>query len=535
MIKKLDLKKIDIWQIGIIIIFIFSLYLHFTNLTDALILDSDEARAFRYLSSGPILTFMCSPFMYVRSFAFPFYVSACLGFLNILLLYFILKDVFDRKIVFFTIALYAFFPFRMNFARTLMPPVYTEFFFLSSLLFIVKSFKNKRANLMFFAGACGALGFFAHSYSVYMILGLFIASLSMCFMLKEKKFILTYGLRYLVTFIVCCIALHYFFYIIANKYNYFQSLKELHERMNTVGCLTPEFVRDRMSWFFSTLLDKTTNSGHVILRTIFVISGCLGGIFLAFKKKDKWLIFFILAGFPSIILFVTLSALKCHSMCYRHFIWLGSIISLCIGFFIAWLYERFKQRNSQKAVIVIFGLFILSSFFISYKVTEETFKNTEIRQWFLEEEIPFYSIIRLNITINTFEDKVFAQYIPGCYINETSMDTEFKIAWPLMYKKYLEGKFRYMMTSGIGRHQHVGENELFLKNVEPLKSWESPFTKFKYRFFEKENRDDKLMIEVYDLNDVFSKQNFIYIAKEDKAFFKRFRKASKENKKIALY
>ncbi len=518
------------YYIALSLILAVSFFLHFRNLFGASYVNSDEARAFSFLSTGPLITLLNRPFfLLTKRIDIAFYVSSFFGFSNIIIFYLILKKLFDRTTVFLALCSYAFFPFRINFARTLLPAVYTEFFFLLFLFFTIKSLLKRNAKLMILVGVFSALQLFAHFFTYSLLFGTWVSIFCLPYINKEKINYTLYLLNYFIGFILSCIILEAILFFVADGYTYIQKILLISGTPHVKGYLETDAFRQEY-WFglFDTLLYTVTHSLYNILRFIFVVGACLASIIDIVKNRKPWYLFFLIHLIAAVSIFLLLGYLTFHATVERHFVW----ISIPISLFIANTISGFLNKRNmviRNIIIFTFLAFTVSSIIRSYQVSEEMFKPTIITSWLDKNNIAKREVMT-NFNFHTVKDAKennFSMRIPGGYLSKSYADIDYKIHWPLVYKAYLQKRIKYFIDSGIGRNVYIGENDIMLKNVKPIHSLEHPISKFQYRFFRKDGWRNGMhqMIHIYRMQDIFSKENLLYVAKINPVFFESFKAA----------
>ncbi|MBF0253801.1 MAG: glycosyltransferase family 39 protein, partial [Candidatus Omnitrophica bacterium] len=159
--------------------FVAGVFLHFSNLHGAIYLAEDEARSFTLMSSGPLMYLMSHPIYTIfREQSAVFYLAGTLGALSILWLWMFARTLFGGRWAAWAALLYALWPNRINFDRTLQPSVFVEFFFLLALWLSALAATRRRGRLIFWFAAGGSLAFalYTHHFSYALILGIYAAA-----------------------------------------------------------------------------------------------------------------------------------------------------------------------------------------------------------------------------------------------------------------------------------------------------------------------------------------------------------------------
>ncbi|OQX81026.1 MAG: hypothetical protein B6D56_03655 [Candidatus Omnitrophica bacterium 4484_70.1] len=500
----------------LILSLIVGAFLHFRNLNEAVYLDPDEARAFTILSSGPLIYLICRPiYKLFLTESSVFVWAGVLGFLCIIFFIFICRLSFDKKIVAYATFFYTIFPFRINYARRLYPAIFVDFFFLLLLLSLIYSILKNKIWMVTISGFLSSALIFIHPFT-YCILWGIIVSLSYFWYKKREKIkvreAFKFSLLYFLGFIIGFFILERIFMEIKPGYIYSQQLFNFHKSV----LLRVEGEGNNLASFFITLFKTMVASPTDLFRSTFVISAVLFSIFYLFKKKEKenLLLYFIILTISGVGIFIIMAGLDLHKVRYRHFIWLSPTFSLCIAYFIK---TNLQSSNMIRKIIIILAtvIFVFTSFFESYMVTEETFKMDKIKKWLKDNNIKKNEILTF-LHLYSPGDKVGCSLPPvGKAPSYTPSNEKYLIIWPLVYRAYTLGLCKYIIPSGIGAHAHLEEDDVILKNVRPLVSWPHPYYKFKYRFFGSKVREPTpLFINFYRLKDVFSKENFLLIIKE---------------------
>jgi hypothetical protein len=437
-------------------------FLHFRNLDGVVYLDPDEARSTSLLKSGPMLYLLGRPislfFMWDQSALF--YLAASLGFASIILFYGILRLMTTNRVALVSSFIYTLWPIRINFARTLYPSVFVEFFFLVSLLSILFGLKHKRPLYVALGGIMAGFEFFCHAYSYASIAGLLLMILLYTFFennndpcVRKSNLPLTF---------LCCAGLTGLgigtsLYFIGDGYNFVVNLFQVGKyvmdwsRQDQMQ-ITPGFFR----------MADPAFSPYLILGSLpFVILL----VVKAFVRKNKTLLFLLAPFFGGSALFIVLGYLKLHVMFDRHFVWLSSVFALGIGSqVVSWMDHGGAVQ--KKVICILLALFTLVLMTRSYLITEETYKITEITSWLRSQDIKNSEVITHWWQINNshhLKTKNVSSLIPGKFVpvdhpkpselvmlENRLLSRRFQLDWRLIYVIYKSKGVRYLITSGLG-------------------------------------------------------------------------------------
>lgn len=487
--------------------FVAGFFLHFRNLDGARILDPDEERAYALLPSGPFIYLLCRPlYSLTQSESSGFYIAATLGFVSIILFYFISRILTNKWNSAISTLVFAVFPARISYARTLFPSVFIDFFILLLVLLVVVALIRKKEKEAIFAGLLSMILISVHPSVYFMLSGLCMA-LGLLWVFNREflslKKILTGGIMFILGLAGGYFLLEMVFMRLKEGYSFSGQFLNAYSTASDYSDVYS--VWGGLQSFFGHLWRVIFVSPLSVFRAFYVFFA-VGFAFRTFfaKKKDPVFYFIVYACF-GLGVFLIGNIFGAHrGFEYRNLIWLCPVISWCAGYFCV---EGFSSRRSATNAIIVFcaGIFIISSFVISYKVTTETYKTDMLNDWLRENNIP-KRFLTTNLRIGERGDAERASGLPLVLHKEwTRTDNRYQIVWPLVHKYYQLGRVFYIVPSGIGGHAHLEKDDILFQGVTPIRSWPHPYTNFKYRFPFR-NKTNKLYeseINVYKLSDIF--------------------------------
>ncbi len=484
-------------------IFLIGIYLNFRNLWGAVYLDEDEARAFTLLNSGPMLYLICNPFFvvfYAEHGAF--YAAALIGVLGMYLFYRLIEELAGRRVAVFSVAFYAIFPMRLNFARSLYPQVFIDFFFLLLLLIFVHALRRGRRSLLIVCGVLTACLVYVHPSTYALIAGFIFAWLAAWRMEKHAWDIgeLTcWGLRYILGLAAGYFFLERLLLWIDPRYCFTERLLwlvkyEHAEALSSGNNLVP---------FLRTLWSEITFSPVSIFRSICVIAATVFTAVAAVRLRKRKLLFILTLSLVTLTIFFADVLRGSHEVRIRHFSWLTFPISLMLGFACA---DLLKNPTAWKKWLVGAGMsvFLFTSLFDSYMVTTEVFKTKDIEDWLISNHFTAGMLTFLHFYRIPYNLPPVTRH-PSW----KQQSQKYQIIWPLVYQAYLRGKCKYIVPSGMSANATLAEGDVMFQYLPPEKSWVHPYSLFKYRIFGLKTRrpEAPLLIRFYRLEDVFSSSN----------------------------
>lgn len=498
----------------LILLFIFAVatFLHISNFNGAVYLQPDEERAFNLLKTGPLTYLFSRPFYDIfGTQSAVYYFAGCLGIINILLFYLIGRKLFGRALALSSTLFYAFFPFRINYARFLYPMIIIDFLFLLLILLINMAFLRKKKYIYSLIGFIITLLFYAHGATYSIVFGITLGCLFLFKTYQEKEY-REYILAFLfifLGFIGGILILESLLKVFNRDYSYISNFIDWGKRVR-------QLVVDKEIFFFLRDIGyKITANPFTVLRALLVGFSLIFFVIYSFSSRHKVFICAVIVFFSGPFLFVVFSLLEVHIIRYRHFVWICPFLSLSLGFCL--YYFLTKKNKFVKGMAVVLTIFFIStSIYESYLVTTETFKITPIDEWIKDNNIPKERILTNLVSISFFkkgEDSVFL--IPVVYIDSVP-----HINWLAVYYLYLKKKVDYIIPTGLGMYVYLEDNDIVLKTVRPVKSWVHPYSVVKHRFaFDGlPPKNDFLYagnktfyINVYRLDDVFSPSNLGWV------------------------
>ncbi len=521
MLKGLFAKtRIGSSRLILALILLAGAYLHFRNLSGISYLDEDEARAFNLLSSGPLLYLSCSwaynLFGHVQSAAY--YIAALYGFACILVFYRILNFFFEEDISLLAAGIFAVLPLRINFARTLYPAVFLDFYFLLALYLAYLSVRRNGV-FAFLSGVSASAIFFAHYCGYALIFGIavFFAANYLRSPSSGRRKALLAIFHFASGFIAGYLFLEAVLFNVGHGYLYSRQIFGFGQ--NEVKFSSS---RNGALLFLGEIASGVTRSSSQMLIFAVIASSLIFTLAYAFKKKEAGgLRNFLFPALAAVSIFIIAASFRLHAIRNRHFIWLGYCFALAVSF-TAVYFLRHGSRGSRWVAAAVTVLFVGTCVFESYQITVETFKIGEIRSWLKDNHIPLDKVATSWWYINVLGDKDIASEIPGIFVSRPGVDpdfwfmdpgTRFMIAWPLLFRVYTNGRIKYILTSGISSKIAIGENEEALRYVKPVKVWLHPYSRFWRRPLGGPGAN---YIRLYDLDDVFSPANLAYLAGAEK-------------------
>lgn len=516
-VKRLKALTADRYNLILLVVLVVAAFLHYRNFYEVVYIDKDEARAFTMLRSGPMLYLLCRPFYEIsHTESAAFYVATTLGFLCIVLFYKIASLLFDKRLAVCAVVFYAIFPFRINYARSLYPAVFIDFFFLLLVLDAYYLVSTKRSVCAVVAGALSAMLFFVHPGTYPMQFGLMVTLLVLWITHRDHvnlKIALRLFITYLVSFFLAYLALELTFAALREGYWYTKGIlsfgKWSVERTTSEG--------NNILPFFSILYQEMTLSLRTIIRSILVITAVVFSIVLAIKKRKGPLPNSLILVTSGLGIFFLTAIMGIHKFRFRHFIWICPFLSLFIASTVTHFISG-KDKIKRLVVVFLCTIFLITSLWESYMVTVETFKMDAIKAWIKSQGIKKTEILTF-LHLYSPGDADGATFPP---INSTypAIHEDFRpyLVWGPLRAAYHLKKFKYIIPTGLHPHNYLADDIMF-KHVKPLISWEHPHSKFKYRGFGKKLRKDSGtrpsdFISVYSLDDVFSKENLLALQRE---------------------
>ncbi|MDD5070130.1 MAG: glycosyltransferase family 39 protein [Candidatus Omnitrophica bacterium] len=482
-------------------------FLHFRNLSDAVFIQPDEARPFALLRTGPFLYLLCSPLYKIfHTQSSIFYFAAFLGFANIFLYYYIIRRMTNPVVALYSACFYAFLPFRFNYVRFLYPAVFIEFFVLVLAIVLHRVLIEKEKYWIIGCGLLTAVLLYIHPFIYALILSMLVSLIIFGWpQLKRrpKSYFLGLALWYLLSFLAGYLVLEKILLYINPGYSFTEKLFIFHDRV------IEGIVKDgnTLSLFFRIMWQFIVLSWCSVIRNSLLIISWLAGLFFIFKKREPNLLFIVSFGFLGIGFFFLFSFFKMHEVYDRHLIWTGLVLSFLSGYSL-YSFLGFSQKT-KKIVMIVFSFLIILMAFKNYQITVETFKNDQIKAWFKQRNIPKKRVLTF-LNLYSLGDKDGRSFPPVFF-----KDDRYHILWPLILNAYRKGLFDYIIPSGLGLYAELAEDDIFLKNVSPLSSWEHPYTEFKHRFYLlRDKNEKKIYINIYRLADVFSESNYYAIHAE---------------------
>ncbi len=496
----------------VIVAILAGIFLHFRNLDNAVYLSEDEARAFALMNSGPLIYLLCYPALAVsETESTAFYVAAALGLACIFLFYILCRLLFDEALTVYAVLFYAVFPYRINYSRMLYPPVFIDFFVLLLLISFWYSFIKRKPAVMALAGVFSAALLYVHPFSYSILFGLAVASVFLWSAQKERmrprETFRSAGF-YAAGFLFGYFLLERVLLMINPAYAYTAYLFQFgrHET-EAIRSSTNNLVP-----FFITLRDIVTFSITDMLRALCVVSALAVTVVLALRRRDVRMTFFIVLACAAVSVFMLMTMLQFHEVRDRHFVWLCPLLSLCLAYTVRQVRER-KQAVIRSVGAACGLLFVGTSVFYSYRVTEETFKTVHIQKWLADNHIRKAEVVTCLHLVAPGDREVVSLPPVRESPSSTTAHQKFEIIWPLVWRAYTMGSVKYIIPSGMSSNVNLADGDRMLAHVKPVHSWVHPYSSFKYRFFDNRQKkgDPIKWINVYRLDDVFSAGNLYAI------------------------
>lgn len=518
--RPLTLRKIN-FEKGLILLLIAALglgfFLHFRNLFGAKFMDPDEARAMAMLPSGPFIYLLCRPLYALMQLEHSgFYTAAALGFGSILLFYLVTRKLFDRWNAVLSTLVFAFFPIRINFARSLYPAVFVDFFVLLLILVLVYVLMRKRYNAAIFAGMISAVLIAVHPFTYSVLFGIVLALILLWFFNRDKislHEVRNFSFMYALGAIVWYFLLEQLFMRIKPGYIFTEQLLGFHSYSQDFTDVESFF--GGLGRFLAVLHRIIFESPITIFRGIFVGFSVIFSLKVFFRRKKSPLFFFIIYGIGGVTALLAGDLLNVHGgLAHRVLIWLCPVVSMCIGYCCTEIFLK-GSVVSKILVSVSFVLFMVSSVHISYLVTTETFKTEMINTWLKKNNIPKTFVVT-NLHLREKDDTDGASMFPVRHHRKwTKTNHRYQILWPLLSEAYRRKMVFYIIPSGIGGFAHLEDGDAVFQGVSPVKSWPHPYSQFKYRFSFRGKSPDSYncKINVYKLSDLFDMRRPLYKAK----------------------
>jgi hypothetical protein len=513
----MDIIRRNWLNIVLLLAFAIGIYLHFRNLDGVIYVDEDETRAFAFLCSGPLLCLICRPFYLIagRNITTTFYVAAFMGLLCVVAFYIICRLIFDKKISVYAALIYGAYPFHINFARTLYPQVFIEFFFLLALLCTFLGILRKIPLLMLITGIYGACLFLIHPSTYAAIFGISAIPLLSALLKKDRirfKDVAPYYRNLIIGAVFGCLFFQVFLFKIAGGYDALKNFLAFSR-------LQRMYVESKLDYGggFVHVAEKMFRSIPVIVINVFTGISCLAVTIGAVIKKKHNLSLFCIPYIAGASLVIILAIVGLHVLVERSFVWLSSFFSLSLAYFFIYIIKRqeaVKRFAVAGTAFVLFGVMV----FESYQITQETFKITDIYYWLRKRNVPVSKVVtqwwQLGLLegeapwgVPTVYDKTGREHYLWFLDSPKPM-----IIWNLIFKIYTAGAAKYIITSGPSLNSYTGEGELILENIAPRVSWPHPYTSMTHRPWYTPQLK-KLFIKIYDLYDVFSEDNWGFVQK----------------------
>ena len=494
MLPKGWLKK-NYLLVAFILALVFSAFLHFRGLSGVTILDDDESRAFVLQGSGPLIYFICRPVYLLsgRDQASAFYIAALLGFFNIILFYLLCRKLFDKRLSMLSAIIYACYPLRMNYARTLYPAVFIESAFLLALLFLFSGLNTRKSWQGFVFGVSAVAIFFMHysGYALVIALALAVTGLS----LWRKHF--SFSREFILGLVAgCFIPLVLIIWFWPGQ-DYLQQVAQFMGRYKSYMTHTGTLL-----YFNRAIFQQMLSSWQYIFISLFTAVSCLFVLVSLRVKRNKALVLLLLIFCTALFILQFATFLGAHPLNIRHIVWLVPLYSVCIAQLTFFLLSRRRAFVKITAGVVL-ALFICLTAYESYQITAETFTLTPIKDWLKANNIPKRQVITSWWMLNRAGEIDGVSLVPTAF-QDNGGSFEFGILWPLVFEAYRKGSCKYILTSGISGRFRLGEGDIMLKYVDPVMSWLHPYSKLKRRpFYEPQ----EVNISLYRLDDVFSDWN----------------------------
>ncbi len=497
--------------------FVVGGWLSFRNLDGMIYLNEDEARAFALLSSGPLIYAMGSP-VYAfcgRTQTAVFMLAGVLGLISLGLFYRTLRVLFERKLAVIAALVYAVYPLRVNYVRTLFPPVFLEFYFMLALYFTVLGLIKQKCRYAAAAGVFCAAIFFVHTSGYSMVLGIGLAAL-----IYQRTSGIEWTWDRIKVFFAAMTAgalagflfLELLFIAFGGGYDYLQQTL-------TFG----SYTRDYSKWghvaerFLPDLGRRILKAPSWFFLLPLVALCSLAAVGKALKRRQPRLLFMtslytVPSGFFLLMVFFGV-----HTIYERHWVWLSSFYSFSVALVFLEVLETQRALRRRVGAILLLGLILVFTG-ESYAVTQETFKITPMRNWIDKHGIQKKEVLASWWQLNFRGDTQSVSTVPGGFATEGRVkdraywyldNPRFRVQWDPIYRAYQAGLCRYLVTSGMGTKSSIGQEEM-LKGVRPLAEWPHPYAIHSRRPYYDGSVTNS--IRIYRLDDVFSPVNLKKIA-----------------------
>ncbi|MDD4294677.1 MAG: glycosyltransferase family 39 protein [Candidatus Omnitrophica bacterium] len=469
--------------------FFFVGVLYFSNLYGAVYLQPDEARAFTLLGTGQFLAIINYPVISIfKSEHSAFYLFAFFGLMNVVLFYYVVKDVFNKNIAFFSFLFFAVFPFNVNYIRSLYPVVFMEFFLILFFLYLYKFHNKKRLTTAFVLGLLAGMLFFVHPVSYFVVLpavGYF------AFLFIQEKTTYESLIKYFLILLTGIIAAVLF---VALACHLIDKNFDLWGGLFSVGGMTVHDAKMTDAVFLiKDLVRRCLRSRYEIVKSILTIFFIFSGIVLGIRNKDKYIRFVLFTVLGWLFFYFSLGFLEIVVVQYRHIIWLSLPFALFIGYVVSYnglTGNVYRRRAVYLCAIILFGIFV----FEDICIVRETFRKDVINSFLKENNIRKDRLITM-LHLYEDDDAYYVSRVPT-YVHRGKR----LIAWPYLRKAYNAGLFDYIIPEGLGAYVTVGLKDPMFEGVKPVKTWPHPYKAYKYRH---PYTNEDVSFNMYRLSDIF--------------------------------
>ncbi|MEI8345438.1 MAG: glycosyltransferase family 39 protein, partial [Candidatus Omnitrophota bacterium] len=331
-------------------VFVLAAFLHFRNLGGVVYLNEDEARAFTLMTSGPLIWAMGSPVyaFFGRTQAAVFYLAAFLGLCSSWFFYRWCRLWFDGRTALAATLVYAIFPLRINYARTLFPPVFIEFYFMAALWSASVGLLKHSQRRMALSGIFCAAMLFVHVACYSMVFALFCAAVVYGYVERRQigaahlwRLFSAMAVGLLGGFLFLEIG----FIIVGRGYEYISKSVIMNDYTHlyaryaqTTRRFVPEFLdqwRRLPLWF---VIFPSTVAAVILF------------FMHTFRQKSSRLYFICVLYGVGLGLFLLMAITGVHTIYERHFVWLSSLCAVAVAATLMRLWAA-ARRPAKKGLV----------------------------------------------------------------------------------------------------------------------------------------------------------------------------------------
>jgi|GEM_PF-6296298 len=494
--------------------------LYFSHLGGYMPFDTDENRAFHYQPYSPLIFLIGSFFTNLfKSYDAPRYVLGGIGFINVVLLFVLIRRLGDRRLAWVTAAVYLSLSYPLLYAKIIQYAILAIFYVLCALICFVEGVRTSKRRWFAVVGVISAL-LVTTNPSTYSLVGalILLPLAGRRFRIGERS-----GLRDSLTIlgaaVVAYIIIEIFFYFaFAKSFSNLLSgsiflyrddgLLEIRRASVGPGALV-RLVKD----FLVRHIDRGDPAEAFRTFFLFILAGF--GLKASLKKGDlaaRWLGLYSLIALVPLCLAALFSVHILHERCL---VWL----SVPVAYFAARGLVGFLDsgRASFRIITVVAAAFyFLGAYGLCADLTLSVPDSREIADYLKAHHISRSRVLTLYPLLD-YQNMFGSQRVPTLDVPLLSTPEErrlqkFRIDWPRIYALYSEGLCGYYLSSGLCEMANVGEDDVFLKRIKPVKVWYNHPGNNRYwpNVYRK-----PCLIELYALSDIFDHPaNFFTLVRE---------------------